>query len=283
MIKRAYIFKLFKFGSLLAILCLLYGFFVEPKTLAVRHVEIVSKTWQGPPLKIGLMGDIHVGGWHVDAERIEGLVQRLNALSPDIILLAGDYVNGHKRYEQSTARFNAELETGMRNLGQLEAPLGVHAVIGNHDAWYSDEHIRSYLTAANITIHNNQSMKIDKDETSFCLVGLADAITGFRDDSVFSNCGAGADIIAFMHSPDSFDLLRSDTNLALAAHTHGGQINIPFIGRRVTATKSGLKYAYGRIDLGGIPAFVTAGIGTSILPARFRAPPEIVLITLRSP
>ena len=96
----------------------------------------------------------------------------------------------------------------------------------------------------------------------------------------FAVCEDGATPIALMHSPDSFPLLRSDTALAVAGHTHGGQINIPLIGRRVTSTAAGRKYAYGQIDVNSTPAFVTAGIGTSILPARFRAPPEIVLIEL---
>lgn len=83
-----------------------------------------------------------------------------------------------------------------------------------------------------------------------------------------------------MHSPDSFQYLRPGIALAVAGHTHGGQINLPLIGRRVTATNSGNKYAYGLVKVNGVLAFVTAGIGTSILPARFRAPPELVLIEL---
>lgn len=280
---RKTFFKTFKYGSLLAVLCLLYGFFVEPKTLAVRRVEIISNTWQGPPLKIGLMADIHVGGRHVDVERVRRLSEKLNTLSPDIILLAGDFVNGHVPQGQRTSQENLEIQQGIKNLGQLSAPLGVHAVLGNHDAWYSEGQIRRLLENANISILDNQNSLIKDESSSFCLIGLADSFTGVRDNEVFADCASGNDIIAFMHSPDSFNLLRSDTDLALAGHTHGGQINIPFIGRRITSTKAGRKYAYGQIDLGGIQAFVTAGIGTSILPARFRAPPEIVLITLRSP
>ncbi len=280
---RTIFLRLFKYGSLLAVLCLLYGFFVEPKTLSVRHVEIISETWQGSPLKIGLMADIHVGGWHVDAERAWRLSEKLNDLTPDIVLLAGDFINGHVPKTLRTGQENLEIEQGIKNLGKLSAPLGVYAVLGNHDAWYGEEQIRSLLGNANIGILDNQNSLIKSEKFQFCLIGLADSLTGIRDTTVFADCAAGNDIIAFMHSPDSFYLLRSDTDLALAGHTHGGQINIPFIGRRITSTIAGRKYAYGRIDLGGIQAFVTAGIGTSILPARFRAPPEIVLITLRSP
>ena len=89
-------------------------------------------------------------------------------------------------------------------------------------------------------------------------------------------------MIGLMHNPDSFELARGGEALMIAGHTHGGQINIPGIGRRITSTRGGPKYAYGLIDVNGTPAFVTAGIGMSILPARFRAPPEIVIITLRS-
>ena len=270
MTMRKIFFKTFKYGSLLAVLCLFYGFFIEPKTLAVRHVEIVSNTWQGSPLKIGLMADIHVGGWHVDVQRAGRLSEKLNDLSPDIILLAGDFVNGHVSQGHRSAKENLEIQQGIKNLGQLSAPLGVHSVLGNHDAWYGEERIRSLLGNANIGILDNQNLLIKFENSQFCLIGLADSVTGVRDTEVFADCAAGNDIIAFMHSPDSFNLLRSDTDLALAGHTHGGQVNIPFIGRRITSTKSGRKYAYGRIDLGGIQAFVTAGIGTSILPARFR-------------
>lgn len=283
MTKRKLFAKFFKYGFRIAVLCLLYGFFIEPKTLAVRHVTIISDNWQGAPLKIGLIADIHVGGWHVDAKRAGRIAAKLNNLSPDIVLLAGDYVNGHIAHEKKTVQFNLEIENGIRNLGNISAPLGVHAVLGNHDAWYGERRIRTLLDKANITVLNNQNKIIEAGNAKFCLIGLADAFTGMPDKMAFSDCPAGYDIISFMHSPDSFSLLPSSTDLALAGHTHGGQINIPFIGRRVTSTKAGRKYAYGLIDLGRFPAFVTSGIGTSILPARFRARPEIVLITLRSP
>ena len=63
--------------------------------------------------------------------------------------------------------------------------------------------------------------------------------------------------------------------------THGGQINLPIIGRRVNATSLGPEHSYGFSKLGGVDVFVSAGVGTSILPIRFRAPPEIVVITLQ--
>ncbi len=283
MFKRAHFFRFLRYGFLLAGLCLAYGFFVEPKFLAVRHVTIESKNWNGPPLIIGLIADIHIGGQHVSAARVNKITAKMNAESPDIILLAGDYVNGHTPRAQRPQKFIAEIEQGMANLASFKAPLGVYAAIGNHDAWYDGKRVDDMLTKAGIQVMDNDQVTIQHSGHNFCLVGLADTYTGRIDKTVSQGCSAGDSLLAFMHSPDSFSLMRSDTAIALAGHTHGGQINIPLIGRKITSTSIGPKYAYGVVDYHGIPGFVTAGIGTSIMSARFRAPPEIVIITLRAP
>ena len=211
------------------------------------------------------------------------IAAKMNAESPDIILLAGDYVNGHTPHVQRPPAFITEVEQGLANLGKLKAPLGVYAAIGNHDAWYDGKRVEDMLTKAGFTVLDNEQVTIKRNAHNFCLIGLADTYTGQIDKTVSHGCSAGDSLLAFMHSPDSFSLMRSDTALALAGHTHGGQINIPLIGRKITSTSIGPKYAYGEVDYHGIPTFITAGIGTSIMSARFRAPPEIVIITLRAP
>ena len=282
MIKRAHFFWFFRYGFLLSVLCLIYGFFIEPRTLVVRHVTIKSAVWQGAPLKIALISDIHIGGRHVSAGRIERLTAKINAESPDIILLAGDYVNGHLPLGEHTDKFNAEVQRGIGYLGALDAPFGTYAVMGNHDAWYDNEALTGWISAANISVLENQHRNIQHNGRAFCLVGLSDYQTGKDDRAAVNRCTDGQNRLVFMHSPDSLKLLPSGIALALAGHTHGGQINIPLIGRRATATKIGPKYAYGLKQYGKFPVFITAGVGTSVLPARFRAPPEIVVITLTS-
>jgi len=282
MIKRKYIRNIGVFGVAAAALCLIYGFFIEPKTLAVRHVTVKSTEWPGAPLKIALIADIHIGGEHVSAARAERLTAKINAESPDIILLAGDYVNGHLTRHERSDEFNTAVEQGIGYLGALEAPLGTYAVMGNHDAWYDNEALSQWIESANISILENQNRDIMHKGRTFCLVGLSDYDTGRDDRAAVTRCAEGQSRLVFMHSPDSLKLLPSGIALALAGHTHGGQINIPFIGRRVTATKIGHKYAYGLKQYGNFPVFITAGVGTSMLPARFRAPPEIVILTLVS-
>lgn len=270
--------KLVSSVVILVILCLLYGFLEEPRQLKTRNATINAVKELDSPIRIVLLSDIHIGGQHVSANRVEALVSYINMMKPDIVLMPGDFINGHISRNEHAPHFQAEVDAGLAAFKALKTPLGQFATLGNHDVWYDAEYVDTKLGEANITVLQNRAVNLPGN---ICLVGLADHDTQREDPAAFNDCAAGSAIIAMMHSPDSFPLVRSDTVLAVAGHTHGGQINIPLIGRRVTATSSGRKYAYGKVDLNGTVGYVTAGIGTSILSARFRSPPEIVLLELR--
>lgn len=261
----------------LAALCLLYGIVIEPRRLVLRHVTIESASYKGQPLEIAFLSDIHIGGTPITPNHVAKIVARVNAQAPDIVLLGGDYIDGHLRRSDHSPEFNEEIEKGLEALGKLTAKQGVFAVLGNHDNWYDAAWVTARLTHNGNVVLENQAVNL----AALCIVGMADFDTATSLSSTYAQCAEETRPLLLSHSPDSFRYLRSDTVLALAGHTHGGQINLPLIGRRVTATRSGEPLAYGLKDVGGVPAFVTSGIGTSILPARFRAPPEIVLIDLR--
>ncbi len=264
----------FKILTVIAALCLAYGFLIEPRLLKMREMKITAKVTA--PLKIALISDLHIGGVHVPANRIRKTAAIINTQNPDIIFLAGDYVNGHKRREDHTQTFNDTLDRGLAALSDLSAPMGVYAAMGNHDRWYSQPYLIKALTDAGATVLVNQAVNIG----DVCIVGLADADTDTEDPLAFEACENGSTTLSLMHSPDSFKYLRSDTVFAVAGHTHGGQINLPLLGRAITATQIGKPYAYGLRDWRGIPVIITAGLGTSIMPARFRSPPEVVIINL---
>lgn len=266
--------RLFWLSFGLIILCLLYGFFVEPRRLLIRHVSIGEGDQH---VKIALLADIHIAGFHVSDKRVKSIAVTVNELSPDMVVMAGDYISGHESRANRSQKFNETVVRGFDNLALLSAPKGVYAAQGNHDAWYDKSFVKDELSRRGIIVLENEAQNMPG---GLCLVGLADRDTGREDPRVFNDCAKGAGIISVMHSPDSFSNLRSDTILAMAGHTHGGQINLPILGRAVTATRLGKPYAYGLKDWMGIPVFITSGIGTSKLPARFRAPPEIVLIDL---
>ena len=248
---------------------------VEPAQLKIRQVEFVSGKYDGPDIRIALVTDIHINGLHVPPSRVLDIVEAINNESPDVVLIPGDFVSGHDRMENRTDVFNAHIALGISSLGQITAP--TFATIGNHDAWWDAGRVTTHLEEAGITVLENQATVIG----AMCLVGLADYWTSQPERSAYDDCPSNAPPLVFTHSPDAWQAFRSDSVLALAGHTHGGQVNLPFIGRRVNAISLGPEHSYGFSKIGGVDMFVSAGVGTSMLPIRFRAPPEIVIITLR--
>ena len=277
--KRAFL-KIFALLVVVALACLYYGFKVEPNQLKVRKIVVESPHWRGEPITIGLIADVHIGAPYIDPPKVETIVGLMNVERPDIILLGGDYVDGYEPKAERSKTENDNLRWGHAILGELNAPLGVFAVLGNHDYKYGADIVQGNLEAHGINFVDNNAVIADN---RLCIFGVGDEYFGKPSDNGYYNCPANFPIVGLMHNPDSFFRIPTGTALMVAGHTHGGQINLPLIGRHKHATqKAGKKYAYGLNELGNTPVYVSSGIGTSILPARFRAPPEIVLIELRA-
>jgi predicted MPP superfamily phosphohydrolase len=259
-----------------------YAWLIEPRMLVVRRVEVASKRWRGAPLTIAVISDTHVGSPHVDAARMADIVQRTNALHPDLVVLLGDYVGSHEPASERSEAERSEILTGVAAFARLQAPLGVAAVLGNHDSWYGAGPIVRSLKAAGVTVLWNQHVIKDRPGGTFVIAGLADEYTGYPDFAGALAEVPPIDTIVISHSPDPFPDMPPAAALMLAGHTHCGQVSVPFFGRPITLTHSGQRYACGRTDEGERTLYTTGGIGTSLLPVRFRNPPEIVLLTLRA-
>lgn len=268
--------KLLSVFILICVGCVAYGLLVEPRILEVRGPEFISDKYSGPKIRIGIITDIHIGGLHVPAKRVRALVEDMNRLEPDVVLLTGDFVDGHVASEKRSAEFKANLASGIGFLSALDAPS--YAAIGNHDVWYGADEVSEMLEASGIRVLENESELF----SGLCLVGLKDATTSDPSRSAYTKCPATHPPLVFTHSPEAWPVFRSDTILAVAGHTHGGQVNLPIYGRRVNATNLGPEHSYGFSRLGGVDIFVSSGVGTSILPVRFRVPPELVVIDLVS-
>lgn len=93
---------------------------------------------------------------------------------------------------------------------------------------------------------------------------------------------ASSPVILITHNPDIFPDVPPRVSLTLAGHTHGGQVNLPLLGRPIVPSNFGQRYASGHVVEDGRHLFVSDGTGTSIIPARFRVPPAIVILTLRT-
>ncbi len=129
----------------------------------------------------------------------------------------------------------------------------------------------------------NASLRVERAGRAFWLVGLADLWTRHPDIAAgLRQVDEANPVILLTHNPDIFPDVPSRVSLTLAGHTHGGQVNFPIIGRPVTPSRYGQRYVMGHVVEGGRHLFVSGGIGTSIIPVRFRVPPEIVIMTLTS-
>jgi hypothetical protein len=127
----------------------------------------------------------------------------------------------------------------------------------------------------------NQNVRLTYRGRAFWLCGLADLLT--RGDQLLPTLAKLDDaepVLVLTHNPDVFPEMPARVSLSLAGHTHGGQVNLPIVGRPIVPSSFGQRYAYGLVEENGRKLFVTGGVGTSILPVRFRVPPEIVILTL---
>jgi len=258
-----------------------YAWFIEPNRLVVRRVEIVSEEWRGPPLTIAALSDTHVGGPHVDAARVERIVRRVNALRPELVVLLGDYVDGHAPEAERTPADNQEVLGGIATFAGLRPRYGTVAVIGNHDSWFGRSSVTEALQNAGVNALWNRHVVIRRSGGPIVVAGIADAWTGEPDFSAaLDGAPSDADTIVLSHSPDPFAQMPNGPALMLAAHSHCGQVSVPFVGRPVLPIEN-KRYACHLVEENGLRMYVTGGIGTSVAPVRFLNPPEIVLVTIR--
>lgn len=271
-----------------------YGFFIEPALrLRVKRWQIAPAKWTAGPLRIAVVADLHMGAPFVTLKRLEQVVARTNALGADLIVVLGDLEAGHRFVTRKVS-----MEATASVLARLSAPLGVHAILGNHDWWHDraaqargggPNRIAGLLRAAGIPVLQNDAVKLGEGSATgaFWLAGLEDQLAIGIGDMVFrglhdlpGTLGKLADdapAILLAHEPDIFPEVPDRIALTLAGHTHGGQVR--FFGYSpVVPSQYGNRFAYGHVREGGRDLVVSGGIGCSILPVRFGVVPEITLI-----
>ena len=268
--------RLFVLSLLLAVAALgVYAFWIEPRNVVLTRLEVPVAGLQRP-VRALVIGDIQPAGPHQTPARIRAVIKRGMALRPDIVLLLGDYVTTRTL---KTA-FVDPIDTTAA-MAALDAPMGVYTVLGNHDWWWDAPRMESLLAAAGITVLRNRTVLAADGGKALWIAGLEELWTQNHDIAgTLGQAGTDAPLILLTHNPDIFPQVPDRVALTLAAHTHGGQVYIPLIGRPVVPSQYGERYAYGLIEENGRTLYVTSGVGTAIIPVRFLTPPEIVLMTL---
>ncbi len=224
--------------------------------------------------RVALISDIHYGNRAMRRERLDRIVATINAAHPDLVLIAGDFVNGHGG---KTVPPPAEMAAP---LAKLRARDGMIAVLGNHDYWMDTPGIRKALTAAGITVLENQPAR----RGPLLIVGIGDRFSHHDDIAAAeaSAAGQGGVPVVLTHSPDLVRDLPARLPLTLAGHTHCGQIVLPVIGG-IADHKHVYNphYRCGVVRDGARTTIVTGGVGSGGIPLRIGAEPDWWLITLR--
>lgn len=262
----------------LAFLLALHMLLLARADPVVRHAAIGVVGWPAgaPPMRLVLMSDTHMTDPDTPPDRLARVVAIANAQRPDVVLLAGDYVSKklfatrHYRARDAVAPFAA-----------LRPRRAVIAVLGNHDAAKGGLPVRRGLQAARVRVLENGVVRIG----ALAIGGVGDRWRGRGDVRrvVRGLRAAGGVPILLGHNPDDFATLPRDIPLMLAGHTHCGQIVLPFHGAITTASNFGDRYRCGIVSEHGARLIVTAGIGTSLMPLRLGAPPDLWVVDLGPP
>jgi hypothetical protein len=247
---------------------------VEPRRLVVRRRTLEIEGWPRP-LTIALVSDLHAGAPQVQDRRVKRVVARATGLRPDLFALLGDYVDPEHHL---ATRVPPHVVAA--RLRRLEAPLGTFAVLGNHDWQGEGDFMPRALRAAGIRVLEDEALEL---EPGLWLAGLGDVRTRGADvPGALAAVPAGAAAIVLSHDPDAFRALPPDRPaLMVSGHTHGGQINLPWLRDRVAPTAHG--YLAGVHRRARAYLYVTSGVGTSGWPVRLVRPPELVLLTVTAP
>jgi predicted MPP superfamily phosphohydrolase len=254
-----------------------YAFWYEPATLRAVQYPIRIEGGIGTTLRIAVISDLHGGAPYINEEKIRQVVALANGARPDLILLTGDYV-----VTDVLGGWHMPIESIAGQLRALRAPLGVYAVLGNHDRWGDTLRIERALNAAGIAVLEDRAARIGLRGHTFYLAGISDYNTGPHVvGGAMLGIPVGQKALCFTHSPDVFPELPRTCILTIAGHTHGGQVALPFLGRLIVPSRYGERYAIGMIHEDGKYLFVSSGIGTSILPVRFDVRPEVTILDVR--
>jgi predicted MPP superfamily phosphohydrolase len=276
---------------------LAYGF-VESHRIEVKRYTVTSPDVPAgfDGTRVVLLTDIHRGAFF-SQDRVRRLVERVNALRPDLVVLGGDYVYANTDYEASC----------FAELARLQAPLGRFAVLGNHDygeyradggggssSGTSDgtrpggatdpSPAIEAIRGAGITLLDNRAVWVEKAGRRIRVGGVGD----YQEDTpdlapTVEGTSAGDFVLLVSHNPDyAEELPIGAVDLVLSGHTHGGQVTFFGLWAPSLPSEYGQKYRTGLVVTEATTVIVSNGIGTIFPPIRFFARPQIVEITLRS-
>ncbi len=250
----------------------LYAWYVEPRWVELSRRSAVLP---GLPAHLDGMRVIHLTDIHasvaVPLTFVRRMIERINRLEPDVVVVTGDLVTEDATWIDGVAA----------ELGRLRSPHGTFAILGNHDYWTDGARISRALEREGIHHLRNESVRLG-GANGLALLGIDDHWTGNDDlDRAMAGIGDDDGKLLLMHSPDlAYPASEANIDIALAGHTHGGQIRLPWYGSLVIPSTFGFEQGWYTVE--GTRMYVNRGLGTLPLRARILCRPEVLELTLRT-
>lgn len=258
-----------------------YARFIEPKMLNVRYENIYSDIFKNSKKEIKILqfSDTHISKYF-GMDDLKKVVEKINAENPDIVVFTGDLIDNYNTYHRKE-----NIDEIWNILGTINASIGKYAVYGNHDYGGGAKNIyKKIMENSGFELLINKSVKLN--EYNLNIVGLDDSIFGdVKGDDVEILVDKDYYNIVLSHEPDVIDYyLEFCIDLMMSGHSHGGQVNLPFV-RKYILPFLGQKYVRGFYSFDNFresKLYVNVGLGTTKLPLRFMAVPEITVFIIKS-
>ncbi|MBV9125152.1 MAG: phosphodiesterase YaeI [Planctomycetes bacterium] len=260
-----------------------YAYHIEPTWLELNHLDIPVPGLPAPfaGFRIVQLSDFHCSR-QVTPAYLEEAVDLAQSQQADLAVLTGDFVHKGYKYVDQVARI----------LSRLSAPCGVFAVLGNHDfsvrnalgfRRYRHLHraVAAALTAHGIRVLHNEMVRLRRQDAVVQLVGVEDLWSRALDlDRAFAHLSPEAPCVVLAHNPRTVERLHGRRcDLMLSGHTHGGQVNLPGLGRP-TLSRQARKFAAGLYRYRHSYVYVNKGVGFGFR-FRFGVRPEVAVLSLR--
>ena len=251
---------------------LIYARFIEPHRVVVNQFSYKLSQDQPfqHPVKVALIADLHIGLFSGHERQLNTIVKKINEAQPDLVVVAGGWT-----YEPED-----KLAEELQVLREIQAP--VYSVNGNHDEQYPGPPIQALLKHA---LQCNQVMDIEGkivEFDEFRLIGIGDLWAGKADMRYMPELPQDKPWLILSHNPDTVDMVPKLPShpLMLSGHTHGGQVELPWLTNYVMKKVSILGHKRGLYKHAHANVYVSVGTGMVGVPLRFRVPPMIDIIEL---
>ncbi|MEG0292520.1 MAG: metallophosphoesterase [Anaerovoracaceae bacterium] len=256
---------------IIVVILLCKAFIIEPHQITTKKIDLTQDKIK-KDIKIAVFSDTHIGSDY-SIDDLNKAISAINNETPDLVFFIGDLIDNYQNNKIDSRDIS-------NALGNINSKLGKYAVFGNHDyGGGAEHHYENIMNAGDFTVLKNNNITIYGQNLT--ITGIDDFLIGYGNIAAANSLPNSSYNIVLCHEPDKVDeLLNKNVDLYLGGHSHGGQINLPFVQHEFYPYL-GKKYTYGLYNVNNIKTYVNPGLGTTKIAARLFVPPEITIITLK--